>query len=257
MRLNEYTELRRGTTIPKEMALKFLSTKHKDSYDSKLYIFRGAYGYGEYAYIDPSKSKEPRISRNTYNYYTLMMDNFQSWRKYPKRSKSIICTTDYRYADGMGDVYYVFPENGAKIGVCPDEDIWNVIVKYGNFESAYTDMVDLIRNILWYIPEIHSDIRLYTDLVKAFKSIDANKERINDKSNLELFKDMWKEYYNSNLTFLEFMQEIIKPSNGNFSLRTAGDSIPNKREVWISEPCVLVKYDSMDKNVDIMSRVKK
>ena len=39
MRLNEYTELRRGTTIPKE-TLKFLSTKHKDSYDPKFYIFR-------------------------------------------------------------------------------------------------------------------------------------------------------------------------------------------------------------------------
>jgi hypothetical protein len=35
----------------------------------------------------------------------------------------MICSNNDGIADGYGDIFMVFPYNGTKIAVCPDEDI--------------------------------------------------------------------------------------------------------------------------------------
>jgi hypothetical protein len=72
-----------------------------------------------------------RKSRNTKNYYTLMFDNLPSWRDYPKRSRSLICSSNKRVAGNYGDIYVILPFNGAKIAVCPANDIWDSINSLG------------------------------------------------------------------------------------------------------------------------------
>jgi len=63
---------------------------------------------------------DERKSAYTYkNYYTMLMNNLPSWSKYPKRQH--ICTnTAFKY---KGNTYRVIPFNGAKIGICPGDDI--------------------------------------------------------------------------------------------------------------------------------------
>jgi hypothetical protein len=80
--------------------------------------------------IEPSKHE--RVSANTSNVYTLLIDNLRSWSEYPKRSRSIICSTSAFNAAGYGvhnPPHQVFPEDGAKIGVAPRSDIWNSFEK--------------------------------------------------------------------------------------------------------------------------------
>lgn len=85
-------------------------------------IFRGD-GFGHEA-IYHTKDFD-RVSKNTLNYYTQWMDNHSQWNAYPKRSKSLICTTSLDTAHGYHQkVFRVIPSNDCKIGVVPAADLW-------------------------------------------------------------------------------------------------------------------------------------
>jgi hypothetical protein len=98
-------------------------------------IFKGL-GNFRAKYLKTDPKKQSRISANTRNYYTLLMDNLPSWKNYPKRSQSLICTNDLKVADfysgyknseesGPGNVYLVLPLSGnANFGICPYKDMW-------------------------------------------------------------------------------------------------------------------------------------
>jgi hypothetical protein len=57
------------------------------------------------------------------------MENMEEWQKYPRRSKSLICSTTVNYASGYGKVFNVIPYDSAKIGVCPTMDFFESIEK--------------------------------------------------------------------------------------------------------------------------------
>jgi len=66
-------------------------------------IYRGLDENYLYGYVKPAEYS--RKSRNTSNYYTLIMDHSQKWKQYPKGSKSIICTTSRSKAENYGSIY--------------------------------------------------------------------------------------------------------------------------------------------------------
>jgi hypothetical protein len=97
------------------------------------------------AVIDTTKSE--RKSKDTSNWYTLIIDNHPKYKNYPKRSKSLICTNNIETADEFGTPMAIIPFNDAKIGVVNAPDIWDKIIIMGddkiNIESAngYFDML--------------------------------------------------------------------------------------------------------------------
>lgn len=104
---------------------------------SRATIYRGTWsnirtGYGV---LDPRKGT-PRESANTSNHMTLLMDNLPSWKKFPLRSRSVICSTDKRTAYNFGDRYYVYPYDKCIFGTAPAGDVW------GAFEALGVDSVD-------------------------------------------------------------------------------------------------------------------
>lgn len=85
-------------------------------------IYRGA-GAGTTAIYHTNQFE--RASKNTFNYYTQWMDNHPDWKAYPKRSKSLICTTSMDVAAGYHQqIFHVIPSNACKIGVVPAHDLW-------------------------------------------------------------------------------------------------------------------------------------
>jgi len=243
MRLNEYVEKQRGKPITKEEARELLRTDHADAFVSKVQIYRGVGGYGDFAYIDPSKSKDLRRSASTSNYYTLMMDNSSKWSKYPKRSKSIICSTDSEYSDGFGDVYNVYPINGGKVGVCPYMDIWGS----KRLQYSFEDISEITGIVVEsdYICVTRADYD-FPNMVKIFKLIDKNKELIIKEMDIKAFRykyamPFFVSYMGSGKTFYGFIDYLMDPDACDFSLVRAGNNIPPNREIWISDPCVLVK----------------
>ena len=96
-----------------------------DNFYKQKNIYRGHYSLnGNIAVlVTPGIRKSQGLS----NVYTRLMDDIlPSWRNFPKRSHSNICTMDREYAlEFGGDVsFIVFPKNNTKIGVTNAKDIW-------------------------------------------------------------------------------------------------------------------------------------
>lgn len=90
---------------------------------SKYPIFRGMRSLSSSTTIIDTNGFN-RVSANTENYYTWWLDNNPTWKGYPKRSKSLICSTDRNYAAYFGYLYLIIPSDKANIGICSKFDLW-------------------------------------------------------------------------------------------------------------------------------------
>lgn len=258
MRLYQYITEGRSRQITKEDALELLNTKHSDAYKSKTHIYRGISGSTlPFLYTNPQVG-EPRQSKNTKNYYTLIIDNSSVWRNFPKRSRSLICTTDRDYSYSYGRPYNVYPENGAKIGICPYDDIWGSFEEFnGKISMPLDDMNDCIAQILDSVG-LPPRIVTYGSLVRCFEIIDDEKYSSPDKVKKSpynrypsRFNDLYNAYLESNKPFLKFMEDVLDPKRNKFDIAKIGDNLPEHREIWTDSPCVLIRSeDDIAKEVD-------
>ena len=194
-------------------------------------IWRGIDEVVPYYLIKPL-SNDFRESRNTENYYTLIINNHPSWSKFPKRQ--IICSTDSYTAKtyGRGNAYVVFPFDGAKIGVCPDEDIWS---SFGNLEAPYFN--ECLKNL------IGKDYRTYNGL-KSYLSdwkisdIDWDSIRADNWGYAEELYDVFIRSGKKYETVWDALVGTYSPKN--FKVVTVGSSLPKNKEVWTDAHCLMV-----------------
>ena len=126
---------------------------------NKYPIFRGVSTKLRLMVGDTSNGS-PRQSKNTANYYTLWIDNSPEWEQFPKRSRSFICSTSLDYASDFGDTYLVIPFDDAKIGVCPEHDIWFSFESKGSFGvESLENLNDIIDRVFKIFSEL--DIENY------------------------------------------------------------------------------------------------
>jgi len=86
--------------------------------------FRDLPAPGSVAVIDPSKGI--RRSRDSENIYQVGMDASEAFRGYPARSRSLICTGSYSFAQKIaGDVRVALPFDGSAVAVSTKEDFFN------------------------------------------------------------------------------------------------------------------------------------
>ena len=108
----------------------------KDKCDVKNYLYRGFEDEGDFYIIDGSKGK--RTSKNTTNYYTVIIDEIlktgANYKNYPLRSESIICSTSKKTAEHYGKLYVILPFKGVDIGYIGTEDIWTTDIEIGDFD---------------------------------------------------------------------------------------------------------------------------
>ena len=268
MRLKQFLTEERSKKISRDKALDILQTKCSKAvkaYKKGNIIYRGIDMDDDYAFVSPSKFT--RQSANTDNYYTLINDNSPAWKDYPKRSKSIVCTTDFESAQRYGTLYTVFPFDAAKIGVCSNHDYWWSFP----FFSKNSDGDDLtffnhtLRSILINLDsDVISNDLTYNKLSSIMKKFDKyaklkNEEMINDAKetqdmtgiNIKIKKypyiDMLiDEYpmmkgYTKFMNLEEYSRYLLDPKKNKFQLKTIGDKLPSKREVWTDADSVLIK----------------
>jgi len=139
---------RRSNEITKQGAIDIIKNNCKDFLKDKTpKIFRGidhSNDTPDFLLVKPSDGLLRR-SANAGNHYTLLIDNSPRWSSYPKRSRSIICTTSSEKALSYGECYCVIPFDNAKIGICPENDIWVSFEKIGikRLESFTYDLDQL------------------------------------------------------------------------------------------------------------------
>jgi hypothetical protein len=101
----------------------------KDFHESDKPIYKGMNyrdmpkSISSYLYFNPITKRK---SANTKNYFTLLFDNSPYLGEFPKRSESLICTSNYEQAGAYAvhKPHRVIPFDGAKIAICPNQDIW-------------------------------------------------------------------------------------------------------------------------------------
>lgn len=220
-----------------------LLEKHKDAVQlavgkynkNKTVIYRGIGRYEQsgasVVYVDPTKREEPRRSANTYNYYTLWLDNDPAWANFPKRSYSLICTTAAWKARQYGDDFrIVIPLVDAKIGVCPESDIWN------SFEDTLP-IGDSLKDLMNYLHfaftnqeiPVHSTMS-YDWLIKSLDKLDTSKLKGGYLG--KLFNERGAR---------GAMSYILDPVKNKFKLTTWNQfKAVRDREIWLSAPCLYV-----------------
>jgi hypothetical protein len=252
----------RSKPISREDAIKFIR-KNSLRYLSKIYrkghlnddacIYRGVDKASNISFVSPSKSI--RSSLNTENYYTLLIDNGPLWKNYPKRSESIICSTNASSAKKYGDLFLVIPKDTAKIGICPVWDIW-----FSFQDSLGTELTELNKIIKIFSLMVDMPLadkqRDFGALVKVFKKIDE----IPRDEFMKLFLDKSLYYFNEpgyyfyksvekiltrflkESNSLEFTNKLLSPDRNKFSSRSPYDMPTGTgQEVWTDSDSVLLK----------------
>ena len=203
----------------------------------------------DFYYINP-KTSDDRVSPwADYNYYNLLLSNLPSWKEYPKRSKSIVCTTSYDEANGRNSLpypYRVFPVDGADIGVCPAWDIWDSFQDaldgndLSDFNYVLRQFLENTSELFEEPVELHGSDKNYPKFIRLTQKIDEL-----DKSKLDFYDidnrgwlDNWK---TSNYPFLYYLNKLLSPKENGFKIVKSGAIITGgTKEVWTNSECIMV-----------------
>lgn len=263
--IQSYESAPRTATIDLEAALKLIEQNCKgylSSSGAKTGIFRGFKMSGNAAFGD-SNAGNPRVSANTFNYYTLWMDNDPAWSKFPKRSRSFICSESDSVAEGFAmksgyETCYIFPYDDAKIGACPTDDLWQAFETRG-----VSSLSTFMRAVHEGFKQLRDDgdtnfddyPETYKELVKLLKLL--TEDRISelrqklqhdrkDSSYLTMLAHYIDDYGQANSAFELFKHvldpvdfELYKPSNfvneGDRELFIQGNIVAIEKEIAESE----------------------
>lgn len=252
----------RGKFIKEDVALnwifkncqKFISWMGTGDRKSGRFISRSVGRKSDHNFwlVDPKKSSEPRKSANTFNYYTLIMDNETSWSRFPKRSLSLICLTD-GYDYGRNE-FIIFPKDNWRIGNTNERDFWGVSDRIDSRIATMDDwarMVDILLNWNRGSSRNHYDKNLQM-FQKRCAEFD---EDVSDMSKHEVlsfiaetlntegysYRDMnyaFAEEYDGDL--YKMFKEQITPQRLGCTLEKVGQNLPRETEVWTDSPCIMV-----------------
>jgi hypothetical protein len=250
---NNQKNLKQNSTIlNKDQFLEYIQTDFSEAFE--LYrkgtvIYRG---------IDASEHfimQKPvyRTSAYTNNYYTMLFSEIlPSWSKYPKRNHSIICTTNHKKTEAYGERYIIFPKNGTKLGICPQNDIWdsfsNQFRSLDHLNDSFLILKKMLDNstivsdkhLLKMLDEFQ---KLSNKKIEEFKNL-ANNGEIRgfgiSFSGLEIFKNFLD--HKDNL--IEYLDNILSPKKNNFQLGYIKDIINKKtNEIWFDNICLMMKEE--------------
>lgn len=237
---------------------KLINTDYSEAFDNLLegkIIYRGIKSKSDIFITEPKSSV--RKSANTANYYTLIVDNADSWRDFPKRSQSIICSTSIQYASDYGYVYVVLPKNKSKIAICPADDFWNSFNELAKLDIMSLGQLNDIISLLFDVAEIepndddlNSFKKTFNELIKYYKDFDLDSS---DLSNMR--RDFLKKYIEIfNITSgdpIKTITSLLDPEKNGFKIEKISQFNPkHNREVYTDGDCIMIKMSVLNKLMD-------
>lgn len=188
-----------------------------------------------------------RVSQNTENYYTLLMDNLPAWKLFPKRSQSLICSTKANTAFIYGHAYQIFPFDDAKIAICPRSDIWQSFPKITDTSHSMRDM----HSINLFLSKNYINDSSYDEMIDSIfqNRVLLGKQAAKEFPTLEFIGKC-----NTKEELINGFNEIMNPKENGFTL---GDimGIPAKKldkEVWTDSKAYMV---NITKGPDIIENL--
>lgn len=189
-----------------------------------------------------------RVSANTRNYYTLWIDNHEQWKKFPKRSKSLICTTSEDAAVGYGNLCVVIPSDDSHLGLCPMDDIWYSI------ETRGLQLNEIVEEIYHLITSNEGEEvaeacqKDYSKLISSLKKITL--ENINKMRSFAFIRDfLWLMKAHEYENMYEVMEYIMDPLRSDFKQMKSGSYSMHRntnREIWIQGECAVIFIEELE-----------
>lgn len=247
-RVSMYNRFKKSTQIrTKEEAITYIIENCKEWLENPIDIRRGLQDQYEFFYAKPIK----RVSRDCANYYTLIMDNDKSWREFPKRSKSFICSLGSNH---MGSYKYnVIPEDGSRWGFCPTDDIYDSFI---NTVKEIGNSANWCNRFLYNIPKDNYGIELSDTNWIKFKQGVAELEKIKKGkpiTNYDINYDFYTKFDEEILKKPNILKNIIKlfdPVENNFKVMDFKDINIKDLEIgvecWTDSPCIFRNRTTTD-----------
>jgi len=263
--------------------INLLNTDYSEAFDRAkkgYFIFRGD------VIDDNIVNRKPgiRVSlNNSYNYYNRLLSNIlNSWKHYPKRNQSFICTSSYEYASHWSDVVnLVLPINGTKLGICPKWDMWRSFTEHSDIErmlyfnidiSKFFSIInDTLADVHDYIFKYEDNKEVYQYIVKTESNIKKLTEnKVNDlieyfhadMYNANIFEYIIRSVYNDTETIISCLDDILNPEKNEFRtefIESYSIPINKQRELWFSNEAIFIRIDYLwdNKNSRLFSELFK
>lgn len=169
-------------------------------------------------YSDSTKSVRASAFAKS-NQYTIWVDNHPSWKDFPKRSRSFICSTNYHTARHFGIPHIVFPIGDPKFGICPVSDFQlSFPYAYKNYNFGVLSLNNQISSLVdQYSEKIY---HTYDELLKALAELQKRYDDLKDRGLIKawLSKEPKKQEQAFDLMSPEerrFTHQLVDPnSNG-------------------------------------------
>jgi hypothetical protein len=197
-------------------------------------IYRGVDLTDDYYIIDPTK--RIRKSRNTENYYTLIMSHSEEWKHIPPRNNSIICSFDKNTASGYGcNVYEIIPY---------DNSIWGVSNTWIKIFNNKFNLMDFNRelDIFAFKINIQLDQDNYENFMIQLKNmttefLNYNFEQSVDLKVLNVIKNIM---IKNDITLDKAILKVLKP-NENIQACSYQEVLKSdyRSELWTNSICLL------------------
>lgn len=216
--------------------------------------------------------KIERQSSNTSNYYTLIMDNSEKWKDYPKRKNSVVCSLNDSY---MGNDYRVIPLNNyddilkkynintfsnPKWGVCPTIDLWDsfhismkeIGIWNENLDTINFDFNEIYKN-LNHNKSLEEKDYSYLKIQLSSIKIDKIKNAIRDREGIRANNSIFDIIENKNnikmndWSLYDIYEYILDPVKNGFKIETYDNlkkySFKKDNEVWTNTPVLYIKIE--------------
>ena len=269
---------KRTKDISREEFKSLLMTNCKDfihNFDEHYLIYRGIKGYeSDFGIVDPKSVQ--RHTQDSNNIYTVLIDFLlSSWKGFPKRSNSLICSTNHKYASmyskGKDFIYIMVPFDGAQYGICNNSDIWYSFSNLFNYLSNifYPKMIsmgefnDKICHLLSVTMAIYNNVTYDNSdagVRDVFRNYDLNKikeyidifdevtqttdfDKVDSNSISPADINALREYQKEQgEPLLSLLNRIMAPNNNNISKGGYTDALKSHGEVWTDSKCLVAKF---------------
>jgi hypothetical protein len=253
------TERTTSTTITErqlKQALPKLQTA-LDAFQRGVRIYRGL-SHSDSKYRHKAQMQfGQRVSANTDNYYTLVVDHDPAWSDYPPRSSSIIASSKLHVAGGYGTPYVVLCEGDPQIGICSEADYWVSFPRVRAIQG-HTDLSDLnmiIRDLAHKyaaIPRLVApDFRYLTQILEiideqlAAEGIDWQSHVNSSDWRIQQAAQFMTKTPDG--TILERLQWLLNPDANGFSHAHLSEMSPltDNRELWMHASIYMIRVDQL------------
>ena len=231
----------RNEQMPSDSAVRWMENYSEDYLNAGKWLYRG-FNADVGIMHGSTASGTARKSKNTNNYYTLWMDNHPDFAKFPKRSRSFICSTNRNYAEEFGNAHLVVPKDTAIVGTTGKEDIWAVepypkltLENWNNLthsvlqffgESVDDDSWEDFSAALKRTTLDDLEVRLKTDISGNRYTEDARVAvKALTKSEVFSMYEFWEKCFSPKFFGITHPAEMTKDDKG---------------EVWIQEDCLFI-----------------